>query len=142
MSKNSRNGDFKFMSFGFADSIIKMQPHIQHKSDYQQLYVKQEPLIMAGPTLGLDKDDDDEACEIGSDDSDDEDVEDDQSDVNRTQNSKTQDSKLQDSMRSSRTATFKSLKLGTNNNVNPTAESYYAFSGLHTGHSFSKIPVV
>ena len=31
--------------------------------------MKQEPIIMAGPTIGIDKEDDDEACEIGSDDS-------------------------------------------------------------------------
>lgn len=89
---------------------------------------------MAGPTIGLDKDDDDEACEIGSDDSNEDD-----DDVNKSENSKTHDSKLHDSVRSSRTATFKSIKLG---NANPTGESYYAFSGLHNGVSFSKIPVV
>lgn len=42
---------------------------------------------MAGPTIGLDKEDDDEACEIGSDESGDEEEEGDD-DVDKTQNSK------------------------------------------------------
>lgn len=39
---------------------------------------------MAAPTLGIDKEDDDEACEIGSDESGEDD-----DDVNKSQNSKT-----------------------------------------------------
>ena len=84
-------------------------------------------MIILGPTAGIDKDDDDEACEIGSDESD-EDNDDDE--VNKTQNSKAGESKLHDSIRSSRTATFKSIKFTPANQTNPTGESYYAFSSL------------
>lgn len=71
-------------------------------------YMKQEPLIMAGPTLGIDKEDDDEACEIGSDDSKENDSNDDDGEEDKVVNPK--QGGLHDSMRSSRTATFKAIK--------------------------------
>lgn len=61
---------------------------------------------MSNPNLGLKDKDDDEACEIDSDYSDDNDDE----ESKNQSNSRNQKHKLEESIRSSRTATFKSVR--------------------------------
>eukprot|EP00347_Sterkiella_histriomuscorum_P016987 403351092 len=146
-SKKRRNDDF-YPSF--ADSLINyggtnnhminssidnnqqsfLQNHQYHNSQNQQQIIAQAPLMLQNPNIGLNERDDDEACEIDSDYSSsikhgDDDEGDDSHNQDDSQQRK-RNRKLEESIRSSRTATFKTVRRTStqNNNTSQMSQQY------------------